>query len=151
MSPLPSTFSKAANLSEILSWHCSISSTLLAKDWISPHQTSVLLTYLLKLSLTFATTIYWSVLQSAHLKDRTSHTLECHRLSNRAWSICESSHQERSKSIYECSNTVTLLSWQLHFLMWQSWLRQHHYGCYFHVNSHFQLSIWKYLLFPLLY
>jgi len=58
-------------------------------------------------SQTFAITRWWSVSQSVTLKECTLSILECHLLSICDQSDCESSHQERSRRVYECFGVRT--------------------------------------------
>jgi hypothetical protein len=64
------------------------------------------------LSVTFATTRKWSVLQSAPLNDRTSRILECHLLSVNTWSIWllvfPSGEVQLYLWMFRCGNIVLL-------------------------------------------
>lgn len=79
-------------------------------DWISAHQTSVLLMYILRLFLTITNT--GRSPETPHIS-----THEWHCVSTKMWSISDSSHYERSKCNYKCVDMVILSSWQLDILM----------------------------------
>jgi hypothetical protein len=74
MSKLSSKLSKAANLFEISTWYFSLTSMSLNFFRSNLSKSEFCLAHLLSeiLSLNFATTRYWSVLQSAPLKEQAS-------------------------------------------------------------------------------
>jgi hypothetical protein len=80
MSSLSLQFSKAVNLFEILIWYCFLTSSLLSFLRLNLCTSNYCAASLITVnhSLTFATTRWWSVTQSAHLKDRTSTIPQCH-------------------------------------------------------------------------
>jgi hypothetical protein len=74
------------------------------------------------LFLTFSTTSYLSVLQSAALKERLSSILECSLLSINMWLIWILVFPSREVQVYSYFDTGTLCSQQLDMLVWQSLL-----------------------------
>ena len=78
-------------------------------DWISAHQTSVLLIYILRLLQVLLT-------QTDPLKHHTLVHMNDIALSTKMWSVSNSSHYERSKCNYECVDMVILSPWQLDIL-----------------------------------
>ena len=89
MSSSSLTFSKAANLLVISIWYCFLTSSSFSFLILnlSPSDFCVAHWLTTNLSLTYATTRYWSISQSAPLKDHTLSILECHLLSTNMWSI----------------------------------------------------------------
>ena len=83
----PHSLPKATNLSEILTWHCSVNSTLFSflglNLFTSKFCNSRLFTD--NLSPLFATTRWWSASHSAPLKDCTSRINECQLISVNIW------------------------------------------------------------------
>jgi hypothetical protein len=124
MSTSPSKFSKAVNLFKILIKYCSVPSVLFSFLKLSLSTSNFFVTHLLtaSLSITFATTSYWSVSQFSPLKDQTLCTLECHLLSIKMWSVClcvlPSGDVQANSWIWQCGNIVLLTD----FRMWQSLL-----------------------------
>ena len=102
------------------------------------------------LSLTFATTRYSLVSQSAPLKLGTSSILECHLLPTNMWSLWLWVFPSGEVQVYLCLGVGTLCSWPDFFfyvaeftiltpLSLLSWCR-----------LYYQLSVWKYSLSSLL-